>query len=186
MLMKMQMGDNQACQSQVHVTALWCLRVKPKKQGLNRRLKPILLVLGAGSHTLPNPVIGKRVVNTTHGEGSSHSGLAHCQKFSIFSHDSSTPIKLCIIIFDWRQPGSIPGDTMVIIFSLCWPPILHHHVQNGLSLISYVFPISAGFQLTLFPRVGRPGLSLPSFCRPVQGSSGSRQLPVFLTSDQDQ
>jgi hypothetical protein len=147
------MGDNQACQSQVHVTVLWCLRVKPKKQGLNRRLKPILLVLGAGSHTLPNHVIGKRMVNTTPGEGSSRSDLAHCKKFSIFSHDSSTPIKLCIIIFDWGRPilpGSIPGDTMVIIFSLCWSPILHHHVQNGLSSISsHVFPISAGFQLTL-------------------------------------
>jgi hypothetical protein len=36
------MGENQACQSQVHVTVLRCLRVKPRKKGLNRRLKPVL------------------------------------------------------------------------------------------------------------------------------------------------
>jgi hypothetical protein len=36
------MGENQACQSHVHVTVLRCLRVKLKKRGLNRGLKPIL------------------------------------------------------------------------------------------------------------------------------------------------
>jgi hypothetical protein len=33
MLMKVWMSENQACQSQVHVTAFRCLRVKPKKAG---------------------------------------------------------------------------------------------------------------------------------------------------------
>jgi hypothetical protein len=37
------MGENQACQSQVHVSELQCLKVKPKKGGLNRRLKHVLL-----------------------------------------------------------------------------------------------------------------------------------------------
>jgi hypothetical protein len=60
------MGENQACQSQVHVTALRCLRIKPTKRGLNRRLKPILQGGGgAGSHTLPNHVIRKWTVNMT-------------------------------------------------------------------------------------------------------------------------
>jgi hypothetical protein len=34
------MSENQSCQSQVHVTALIYLRVKPRRTGLNRRLKP--------------------------------------------------------------------------------------------------------------------------------------------------
>jgi hypothetical protein len=34
------MSENQACQSQVHVTALRYLTVKPRRRGLNRRLKP--------------------------------------------------------------------------------------------------------------------------------------------------
>ncbi len=38
MVMKLQMSENQACQSQVYVTALRCLRVKPGKKGLNRQL----------------------------------------------------------------------------------------------------------------------------------------------------
>jgi DNA-binding protein Fis len=42
MLMKMKMGENQACKSQVHGTALQCLRFKLRKWGLNRRLKPVL------------------------------------------------------------------------------------------------------------------------------------------------
>jgi hypothetical protein len=72
--------------------------------------------------------------------------------------------------------------TMVAIFSLCWLLILLNHVQNGFSSISsHVFPIPAGFQLTLFPRVRWAGPSTPSCCRLVPGSSGSRQLPVFLS-----
>ncbi len=42
------MNENQACWSQVHVTAFRCLRVKLKKQVLNRRLKPILRGGGRG------------------------------------------------------------------------------------------------------------------------------------------
>ncbi len=66
---------------------------------------------------------------------------------------------------------------------LCWPLILLHHVQNGFSLICpHVFPISAGFQLTLFLGVRRAGpLIPPSVSRPVPGSSGSRQLPISLS-----
>ncbi len=64
------MNENQACQSQVHVTALRCLRVKPGKKGLNRRLMPVHWgVGGTGSHTLPNHVIGKWMVNMTLAKG---------------------------------------------------------------------------------------------------------------------
>ncbi len=40
-----------------------------QKRGLIRWLKPILRGGGAGSHTLPNHVIGKRMVNTTLAKG---------------------------------------------------------------------------------------------------------------------
>jgi hypothetical protein len=46
-----------------------CLRVKLKKRRLNRRLKPRLRGRGAGSHTLPNHMIGKRTVNMTLAKG---------------------------------------------------------------------------------------------------------------------
>jgi hypothetical protein len=62
------MNENQAFQSQVHVTALRYLRVKPRRRGLNRRLKPGLWG-GAGSHTLPNHVTRKRTVNATLARG---------------------------------------------------------------------------------------------------------------------
>jgi hypothetical protein len=39
MTMTVKMSENRSCQSQVHVTAFRCLRVKPEKAGLNRRLK---------------------------------------------------------------------------------------------------------------------------------------------------
>jgi hypothetical protein len=42
MMMKLRMSENQACQTQVHVTALRCLKIKPGKKGLNRRLRPVL------------------------------------------------------------------------------------------------------------------------------------------------
>ncbi len=67
MVMKLRMSENQVCQSQVHVTALRCLSVKPGKKGINRRLRPVLG--GTGSHTLPNYVTGKRTVNTTLAKG---------------------------------------------------------------------------------------------------------------------
>ncbi len=68
MVIKLQMSENQECQSQVHVTALWCLRLKPGKKGLNRRLRAVLRG-GTGSHTLPNHVIRKQTVNTTLAKG---------------------------------------------------------------------------------------------------------------------
>jgi hypothetical protein len=49
---------------EVHVTALRYLRVKPRRRGLNRRLKPGLRG-GTGSPTLPNHVTRKRTVNAT-------------------------------------------------------------------------------------------------------------------------
>ncbi len=74
---------------------------------------------------------------------------------------------------------------MVTIFSLYWPLILLHHVRNGFpSTSSHVFPISAGFQLTLFPRVGRARPLTPSVRRLIPGSSGSRQLPISLSGTQ--
>jgi hypothetical protein len=75
------MGENQVCRSQVHVTALRCLRVKPKKRGLNRRFKPILWG-GAGSHTLPNHVIGKQTVNTSLAKG--HHAQTQCTARNFF------------------------------------------------------------------------------------------------------
>ncbi len=70
---------------------------------------------------------------------------------------------------------------IVAIFSLCWLLILFHHVQNWFSNTSpHVFPVFAGFQLTLFRGVRQAGFSPPSVCRPVPGSSRSRQLPVSL------
>jgi hypothetical protein len=78
------MGENQAYQSQVHVTALWCLRIKPKKRGLNRRLKRILRG-GAGSHTLPNHVIGKWTVNMTLVKGYHAQTRQTARNFFMFS-----------------------------------------------------------------------------------------------------
>jgi hypothetical protein len=63
------MSENQACQSQVHVIALQCLRVKPRRRGLNRRLKPGQRGGGAGSHTLPNHVTRKGTVKATLARG---------------------------------------------------------------------------------------------------------------------
>ncbi len=52
---------------------------------------------------------------------------------------------------------------IVIIFSLCFLLILLYHVRNWLSYTSpCVFPISAGFQPTLFPRVRWAGFLTPS------------------------
>jgi hypothetical protein len=44
--MTIMMGENQSCQSQVHVTVFRGLRVKRKKVGLNRR--PIANTAGGG------------------------------------------------------------------------------------------------------------------------------------------
>jgi hypothetical protein len=99
MLMKVWMSENQACQSLVHVTAFQFLRVKPSKWGLNRGLKPVLQGW-AGSHTLSNHVIGKRMVNTTLAKGHHAQTSRTARNFLLFfSHDSSTPKKLYIIIF---------------------------------------------------------------------------------------
>jgi hypothetical protein len=49
-VMRSMMNDNQRSQSQVHVTALWCLIFKPRKRGLNSRLCPVLQGGGWFSH----------------------------------------------------------------------------------------------------------------------------------------
>ncbi len=58
---------------------------------------------GAGSHTLPNRVIEKWMVNTTLTKGHHTQTWRNARNFQNFSHDSSTPIKLYIIIFDWGR-----------------------------------------------------------------------------------
>jgi hypothetical protein len=100
------MGENQACQSQVHVTALRSLRVRPRKWGLNRRLKPVLQGGGVGSHTLPNHVIGNWMVNTTLAKDHHAHTWCTARNVQFFSHDSSTPIKLFIVIFDGEDEYS--------------------------------------------------------------------------------
>ncbi len=58
MVLRLQMNENQECQSQVHVTARWYLIFKPGKRGLNSWLRPVLLGGGPGSHTLPDHMTG--------------------------------------------------------------------------------------------------------------------------------
>jgi hypothetical protein len=70
----------------------------------------------------------------------------------------------------------------IAIFSLCWSLILLHYVLNEfLSVSSHVSPISSGFQMILSFQIGQ---AWPCICpppRPVPGSFGSRQLPIFLS-----
>jgi hypothetical protein len=80
------MSENQACKLKVHVTALRCLKVKPGKKGLNRRLRPILQGGGAGSHTLTNHVIGKRRDNTTLAKGHHAQTRRTARKFLLMFH----------------------------------------------------------------------------------------------------
>ncbi len=63
------MSENQVCQSQVHLTALRYLRVKPRRRELNRRPKPGLRGGGLGSHRLPNHMTRKQTVNATLSKG---------------------------------------------------------------------------------------------------------------------
>ncbi len=96
--MWMWMNENQACWSQVHVTAFLCLRVKLKKQGLNRRLKPILW---GGAWFSPNTLSRDQETDGQHDtrKGPSGSDLAHCYKFLNLLHDSSTPIHYTLLFF---------------------------------------------------------------------------------------
>jgi hypothetical protein len=65
-----------------------------------------------------------------------------------------------------------------IVFSLCWPLILLHHVPNMFLLVScHVSPISARFQLTLFPKTG---WAWPCVCPLPQ--TGSRKLWIQTTA----
>ncbi len=80
------------------MTALRCLRVKPGKKGLNRRLRPVLRG-GTSSHTLPNHVIGKRMVNTSLAKGHHAQTLCTASQFFLYvSHDSSMPNKNCTLL----------------------------------------------------------------------------------------
>ncbi len=74
------------------MTALWCLRVKPGKKGLNRQLRPVLRG-GTGSHTLPNHMIGKRTVNTTLTKGHHARTQRTAKIFLIFHTIAARPIK---------------------------------------------------------------------------------------------
>ncbi len=81
------------------MTVFQCLRIKLKKWGLNRRLKQILRGEGAGSHTLPNHVIGKWTVNMTLAKGHHAQTQRTARNLLIFSHDSSTPINYTLLFF---------------------------------------------------------------------------------------
>jgi hypothetical protein len=83
----------------VHVTALQCLRVKPRKTGLNMRLKSVLRGGGAGSHTSPNQVIRKWMVNMTLSKGHYAQTRHTARKYFNVSHDSSTPYKNLTLLF---------------------------------------------------------------------------------------
>jgi hypothetical protein len=87
------MSENQASHSQVHLTALRYLRVKPRRSGLNRRLKSGLRGWGTGSHTLPNHVTGKRTVNATLARGHHAQTQRAAKTFLNFVCNSSTPNK---------------------------------------------------------------------------------------------
>ncbi len=66
----------------------------------------------------------------------------------------------------------------VTIFSLCWRFILLHHVRNGFLFVSsHGFPISAGFQLTLFTRAKQARPFFPSFLQTC-----SRKLWIQATA----
>jgi hypothetical protein len=98
------MSENQACQSLVHVTALRCLRVKPEKKMLNRRLRPVLWGGGGtGSHTLPNHVIRKRTVDMTIAKGH-HAQTQHtARKFLMFHTIAVRQLKNCTLLFLTRE-----------------------------------------------------------------------------------
>jgi hypothetical protein len=71
------MSENQACQSQVHVTAQRYLRIKPGKRGLNIWLRPVLRGGGWFSHitsSCDQEMDGQHDTS----EGSSCSDLTHC------------------------------------------------------------------------------------------------------------
>ncbi len=65
----------------------------------------------------------------------------------------------------WNNNESLLCDIWwIAIFSLCWPLILLHHIPNRFFSISFhVFSISAGSQLTLYPKAGQtwPRISPP-------------------------
>jgi hypothetical protein len=77
MVMRLQMSENQVCQSQVHVTARRYLIFKPEKRGLNSRLRPVLL---GGGMVLTHYIITWLETDGQHDthEGSSRLDPAHC------------------------------------------------------------------------------------------------------------
>ncbi len=68
-----------------------------KKVRLNRQTNAYTVGVGLGSHLTTNHVIGNRTVNMTLAKGH-QTDPAHCQKFTNFSHDCSTPNFLYIIL----------------------------------------------------------------------------------------
>jgi hypothetical protein len=100
MVMRLQMNENQVCQSQVHVTARRHLISKPGKRGLNSRLRPVLW--GGGIVlTLPNRD-WKRTVNMTLAKGDHTKTWRTARNFLMF-HMVVVRLnnKRYIIIFDW-------------------------------------------------------------------------------------
>jgi hypothetical protein len=98
------MSENQACQSQVHVTALRYLRGKPRRRGLNKRLKPGLRRWGGtGSHTLPNHVTRKQTVNATLARGHHAQTRRTARNFFNLIYNSSTPNKTVHYYFFIRE-----------------------------------------------------------------------------------
>ncbi len=102
MVMKFQLSENQACQSKVHVTALRCLRNKPGKKGLNRRLRPVLRG-GVGSHTLPNNVIGKQMVNMTLAKGHHAQTWLTARKFLMFLMIATHNENCTLLFLTWED-----------------------------------------------------------------------------------
>jgi hypothetical protein len=64
---------------------------------------------GAGSHTLPNHVNGKRMVNMTLAKGHHAQTWRIARNSLIFSHDNSTPINYTLLFLteedDFSQDG---------------------------------------------------------------------------------
>jgi hypothetical protein len=78
MVLKLQISEDQVCQSQVHVTARRYLIFKPGKQGLNSWPRPVLR--GGGGMVFTLYLITLLETDGQHDtrEGSSCSDLAHC------------------------------------------------------------------------------------------------------------
>ncbi len=92
-VMRSMMNENQKSQSQVHVTALRCLRGKPGKRGFNSRLWPVLR--GGGL------VLTHYLITWLEMDGQ-HNTPRTARNFFNFPHDSSTPYNELYVIICYR------------------------------------------------------------------------------------